>query len=130
MIIALETAGPTSHIWLYDAENHELDTRAWESGRQLSAGLHGWLCRFLADHQLELEDVTGFIIFSGPGSFTSLRIGHATINALADALHVPVAGAMGGSWRTDGLEQIRNTPAGRPALPHYGSEANITRPKH
>jgi tRNA threonylcarbamoyladenosine biosynthesis protein TsaB len=37
-------------------------------------------------------DLTGVAVGLGPGSFTSLRVGAATAQALAQALHIPVAG--------------------------------------
>lgn len=46
----------------------------------------------LARHGLTLADVDGFATVTGPGSFTGLRVGLATIQALARCGHKPAAG--------------------------------------
>ncbi|GAC1603873.1 MAG: hypothetical protein NVS3B29_08870 [Candidatus Saccharimonadales bacterium] len=52
------------------------------------------------------------------------------MNALADSLGVPVVGAMGDDWAAAGLKDLRSAAhLGRPALPHYGADANVTLPK-
>jgi len=40
----------------------------------------------------KIEDIDGFALTTGPGSFTGLRIGLATIKGLAWSLHKPVVG--------------------------------------
>jgi tRNA threonylcarbamoyladenosine biosynthesis protein TsaB len=130
MILALMTDGPTSRIWLIkDNQAPAEPTLEWDSGRELADQLLGRIKVLLEKHQFKIADVSGIIIFSGPGSFTSLRIGHTVANALADSLGVAVVGAMDDNWITAGLKLLPDTPLGRPALPHYGAEANITRPK-
>jgi tRNA threonylcarbamoyladenosine biosynthesis protein TsaB len=52
------------------------------------------LAKLLASHRLRLKDVTRYAIASGPGSFTGLRVGIATMQALAlvhDRLIVPIS---------------------------------------
>jgi tRNA threonylcarbamoyl adenosine modification protein YjeE len=83
----------------------------------------------LAEDLTDPHLVTVIIIFSGPGSFTSLRIGHAVVNALADSLGFPVVGARGDDWQEQGLSLVTSAKPGRPALPFYGADAHITRPK-
>jgi len=46
----------------------------------------------LRDASLEAEDVDALVVGTGPGSFTSTRIGLAVARGLAFALGVPVAG--------------------------------------
>lgn len=40
---------------------------------------------------LEPEELTGFVVGAGPGSFTGLRIAHSAVRAMAQALDKPVA---------------------------------------
>jgi len=52
------------------------------------------LAKLLASHRLRLKDVTLYAIASGPGSFTGLRVGIATMQSLAlvhDRLIVPIS---------------------------------------
>ncbi len=131
MILALSTPDATTRGWLFDdaTTSEPLAALEWESGRSLSDGLLAWLVQFLADHRCTLADLTGIVIFSGPGSFTSLRIGHAVANALADSLGIPIVGAEGEDWLNTARQRLPQAQLGHPALPHYGSEAHITRPK-
>lgn len=46
----------------------------------------------LTDLELEARDIDVFAVANGPGSFTGLRIGVATVKALAHAVNKPVVG--------------------------------------
>ena len=132
MILCLKTADQTAQIWLMTddrAPDPERPNVSWESGRQLSNELLDRLVQLVESSSHQLSDITGLVIFSGPGSFTSLRIGHTVLNALADSLSIPVVGAQGDSWLADGIEAVAKAKPGQPALPEYGAEAHITRPK-
>ena len=132
MILALHAAGASTHLWLYDAAStsEPLAQVEWESGRQLSSQLLTRIKDLLASRGAQIHDLAGVVVFSGPGSFTSLRIGHTVANALADGLQIPVVGAQGENWLRSGLTAVSGAKPGHPALPHYGSEAHITRPKN
>jgi tRNA threonylcarbamoyladenosine biosynthesis protein TsaB len=61
--------------------------------RKQSEMLPGAILDLLARHGLGLADVTGYAVGLGPGSFTGLRIGLATVKALAYARRRAVGGA-------------------------------------
>jgi tRNA threonylcarbamoyladenosine biosynthesis protein TsaB len=69
--------------------------------------------------RIALGDIKGIEVADQGGSFTSLRIGIATANALSYGLNVPVR-PLGGSNR-----KFRN----KLAVPKYSSEPNITKKK-
>ena len=131
MILAIQTPNQTTDLWLLpdEPQSAPLDHIQWESGRELSSHLHQRILDLLAKHQLALGQLTGVLVFSGPGSFTSLRIGHTVANALADSLGIPVVGATGEDWLEKAHHLVIDAPIGIPALPFYGSEAHITKPK-
>lgn len=129
MILALKTADTFTQVRIVDAAGQPVANLEWESGRQLSDHLLGRLRDFVQEHQLALADLDGFIIFSGPGSFTSLRIGHAVLNALADGLGRPIVGTSGEDWLAGGQKALKTAKSGIPVLPAYGADAHITKRK-
>lgn len=131
MILAVQTADATARLWLLqsDAAGSASPVLEWEAGRQLADQLLGRITDTFQQNSVQLSDLAGIVVFSGPGSFTSLRIGHTVANALADSLNIPIAGAQGDDWLAQGIRLLAETPPGRPTLPHYGADANITKPK-
>ncbi len=83
----------------------------------------------LAVQQNDWPDVSGIIVFEGPGSFTGLRIGITVANTLAYGQGVPIVGAQGEDWIAKGLAQLAAGHNDTQVLPHYGAEAHITKPK-
>jgi len=129
MIIAIKSADAATLLYLLGQDGNRAHEYSWESGRTLSAQILAKIQELFSAASLELTDLPGGIIFSGPGSFTSLRIGHAVANALADSLSIPVVGSVGQQWVEEGIKALVSASPGRPALPHYGADAHITRPK-
>ena len=129
MILALETASPITKLWLSQSPIAASPDVTWESGRQLADGLLGKIDELLKSKAVQLTDLTGIVIFSGPGSFTSLRIGHTTANALANSLGIPVVGHQGDDWLEQAITALSSAKSGNFAMPFYGSEANVTQRK-
>jgi tRNA threonylcarbamoyladenosine biosynthesis protein TsaB len=59
-------------------------------GGTFSAQLVPQIAALLAKHKLRKTDIGAFIVVSGPGSFTGLRVGLAAIKALAEILRKPI----------------------------------------
>lgn len=76
-VICLNNDGKTSCISLPDAKRH-------------SEALLGEIENFLCENQLTINDVTHLGCVTGPGSFTGIRIGMATVKALSFALNIPI----------------------------------------
>jgi len=60
------------------------------TGGTFSAQLVPQISRLLAQHGFRRDDIDAFIVVSGPGSFTGLRVGLAAIKALAEILQKPI----------------------------------------
>ena len=60
------------------------------AGGAFSAQLVPQIAALLAKHGLTKADLEAFIVVSGPGSFTGLRVGLAAIKALAEILKKPI----------------------------------------
>ena len=91
LILSLDTATLGGSVFLGRGEE-ELAARNGNPQVSQSASLLKRHQRGLAQGQVSLRDVRLFACASGPGSFTGLRIGIATLKALAASLHQPCVG--------------------------------------
>ena len=82
----------------------------------------------LKSAKMRLKDVLGIIVVRGPGSFTSLRIGIATANALAFGLGIPIKGIDKSFNYTTITPKLffKKSQNLRIVLPSYGREPDIT----
>jgi tRNA threonylcarbamoyladenosine biosynthesis protein TsaB len=80
--VALARAGENGRVEV--VEESPLD------GGAFSAQLVPQIAALLAKHALSKVDVDAFVVVSGPGSFTGLRVGLAAIKALAEILRKPI----------------------------------------
>ena len=83
----------------------------------------------IEDSNQKLAALTGVIVYKGPGSFTGLRIGIATMNTLSYSLNIPIVGTTTEEWVAIGKKALLDTRAGNYVLPLYGSAPTITKPK-
>ena len=90
-ILALETATLAGGAALLDGDTVIAETRSnialTHSERVLAA-----VDRVLRDARWTVRDLEGLAVSIGPGSFTGLRVGLATVKGLGFALSLPVAG--------------------------------------
>jgi len=127
MILLLDTSTPTCRLTLVEGQSRRDVT--WEAARGLAKGLLSFLEQELSNQEKSWNDVSGLVIYKGPGSFTGLRIGITVFNSLAYANAVPIAGTTGDDWREIGLHRLHEGENDEIVLPEYGSEANITKPR-
>ena len=127
MILLLDTSTPMCKLTFVD-DQWRLDDQ-WEANRELAKGLLGYIQAQLENNQRTWADISGIVAFQGPGSFTGLRIGLTVLNTLADAQHIPIVGATGENWQTEGLQRLKQGENNQIVLPEYGAEARITQPR-
>jgi len=91
MRLALDTSTLTLSLALVDGARLLEEVRIGPPKRQ-SEVLPGAITELLDKHGVKLEQLDGFVCGLGPGSFTGLRIGVATLKGLAWTLKKPLAG--------------------------------------
>lgn len=125
MFLAIKTADKVTELFLCDG-SIVVRQEQFEAGRELSKVLLREIKKILQD---DFDSLKGLIVFVGPGSFTGLRIGISTMNALAYGQTLPIVGADGDGWMNDGVRRLSNDENDKVVMPRYGGEANITLPK-
>jgi tRNA threonylcarbamoyladenosine biosynthesis protein TsaB len=128
LILTIRTDRPLAEAGLYEGEA-ELSTTKWKAHRQLSVTIHGKIEKLLSGEKQKWSDIDGVVFFAGPGSFTGLRIGAAVASALAGGLAVPVVSTKGDDWISGGIKELIADKDEKTALPFYGSQPHITKPK-
>lgn len=91
IILSLDTATLGGSVWLGRGTS-ELAARSGDPKVSQSASLLQDINDILTEAKLTLADVELFACASGPGSFTGLRIGIATLKGLAASLERPCLG--------------------------------------
>ena len=129
MILMVKTDGSNLEMYLYE-NGTCIEDKSIELGRELSRHILEQLQELFAVHGKTLQkDISGIVVYQGPGSFTSLRIGITVCNTLAYAAPAPIVGTQGDSWREDGLARLNAQEDDKIAMPFYGAEAHITSPR-
>ena len=126
MILALKTDSPTAEIYALKESGEVVSGEIGQADRTLARDL---LAKIETLLNQDFDQLSGVIVFKGPGSFTGLRIGITTANAISYAKHIPIVATDGEKWLSDGLERLKNGQTDQIALPEYGAPANITMPK-
>lgn len=94
LLMVIDTSGRNGSVALVRAgaahEEVEIVDSVALLGGTFSAQLVPQIAGLLKSHDLLKSDVDGFIVVSGPGSFTGLRVGLAAIKALAEVLQKPI----------------------------------------
>ena len=130
MILAIRTDNPTAELYLYDANGStRLESVAWEAHRKLADTIHLQIDDVLKKHRVTLGELTGIVVYKGPGSYTGLRIGVSVGNTLAYALDIPIVGTQTDNWLSLGMGKLHSELNDRIVMPFYGGEANIGVPK-
>ena len=109
MKLYLDTSTMVAKLKLDDKEY------TWEGGREMAEGLHRFIFEKLKENGKGWQDISEISYFSGPGSFTGLRIGAAIVNALAHELNIPLYNHRGERCKI--------------IIPEYGRGANISKPR-
>ena len=93
VIISVDTSGRKGSIALCrgDGDSFEVLQMASLEGGAYSAQLLPQIANTLERNGLNKREIDGFVIVSGPGSFTGLRVGLSTVKGLCEVLRKPLA---------------------------------------
>jgi len=91
LILAVETSGDVCSVAVRD-DDGLLAERAFRHRMHLSERLIGDVEAVLTDAETDLRSIEALAVGIGPGSFTGLRVGVATVKIWAHLLDNPVAG--------------------------------------
>jgi len=150
MILLIDTADQKK-LWVGISENKSVIAQMTVQAEYRQAEkLMPTVTSLLRKTKLDLAELTGVAVVSGPGPFTALRIGVVTANALGYALGLPVAGVLRAKAETPNELATSASPrfaasraslgraadlalkhgkVGAQVLPKYGKEPNITMSK-
>lgn len=129
LILTFKTDEQLAQIDLLN-DHEQLVHLEWLAHRELAETIHTKVVDVLMQADRRLHEVQGIAVFKGPGSFTGLRIGLSTANALSYALGVPITSGMGKSWQQDAMDSLLAGENETSVVPEYGSAPHITKPKH
>jgi tRNA threonylcarbamoyladenosine biosynthesis protein TsaB len=95
LLLITDTSGRNGFVALVRArEGEENKIQVIEkvalAGGTFSAQLVPQVAGLISKHGFAKTDIAAFIVASGPGSFTGLRVGLAAVKALAEILHKPI----------------------------------------
>jgi tRNA threonylcarbamoyladenosine biosynthesis protein TsaB len=96
LLLVTDTSGRDGFVGLVraseDAQPANIDVieEVPLAGGTFSAQLVPQIAALLEKHGFRKTDIAAFIVVSGPGSFTGLRVGLAAIKALAEILEKPI----------------------------------------
>jgi tRNA threonylcarbamoyladenosine biosynthesis protein TsaB len=93
LIVSVDTSGRRGSIALCrgDGDSFEVLQLTSLEGGTYSAQLLPRIAETLQHNNLNKTEVDGFVVVSGPGSFTGLRVGLATVKGLCEVLRKPLA---------------------------------------
>jgi tRNA threonylcarbamoyladenosine biosynthesis protein TsaB len=150
-ILAIRTDKSEAELYIYE-DKKQLAAASWQAHRRLAETIHEKIDETLKSvkasslelsseagkvsqtrerykSSISLDDIAGVVCYSGPGSFTGLRIGASVANALAYAQNIPVVSSAGSDWLKIGTSALLAGQNDKFVSPEYGSPAKTTPPK-
>lgn len=93
LLVAIDTSGRNGSVALCRGDAQSIETLQLTplDGGNYSERLMATISEMLQGSKLKKNALDGFVVVSGPGSFTGLRVGLATVKGLCEALSKPLA---------------------------------------
>ncbi len=90
-ILAIDTSSKICSVAILENEE-TIEEINLDNGRTHSENLMPMIAEILAKNNLKLENIDLISCSIGPGSFTGIRIGVASVKAMAEVNQIPVVG--------------------------------------
>ena len=132
MFLYLDTTEEDTRIKLFNKKGKIHDQKNWQSQRNQSEELILEIDNMLSKNKLAKSELLGIIVNQGPGSYTGLRVGLSTSNAIAFSLDIPILGVKNGvnsAKIKKTLSYLDKRSDKTLALPIYKYPAKITKAK-
>ena len=127
MILCIKADSPDVFLGLH--KDTLLAEKSWNAGRELSVQIHQEINMLLDSIDATVSDVTGIVVYEGPGSYTGLRISISVANAIGYSQEIPVVGSTEEEWIEQGLAKLNKISSFIPVKPVYGGEVFTTKPR-
>ena len=88
IVLSIDSASKVATAALLD-ENNLIAEYTLNNKMEHSTLIMDMVDKLLKDSNLSIDDIDGFVVSKGPGSFTGLRIGMATIKGLSFGSNKP-----------------------------------------
>jgi hypothetical protein len=112
-----------------------LAREAYLVGRSQAEKLLPKFDSFFKKQKLKIKDLEGIVVVSGPGGFSSVRVGVILANTLSYSLNIPNVGIKVSESKTledqflSGIKKLKKMKGFKLVKPEYGRAPNITKPK-
>jgi tRNA threonylcarbamoyl adenosine modification protein YeaZ len=123
-VLVVDTATTRAVIVLGDADGSLRAERSWTAGYRHGEELLARIEALLDEMGTAASDLGGLVVGTGPGAFTGLRVGMATVKGLAYAMHLPIVGVP----TAMALLAASGRPAGVLVQPAGPNDRVLTRP--
>ncbi|MCL4386935.1 MAG: tRNA (adenosine(37)-N6)-threonylcarbamoyltransferase complex dimerization subunit type 1 TsaB [Patescibacteria group bacterium] len=94
MFLLIDTSSKLAQVALANQEKI-INSLKWDARGVLSKELLKKIDELFKKTKISPKDLNGLIVYSGPGSYTGLRIGVTMVNSFAYSLKIPIAGIKG-----------------------------------
>jgi len=131
MFLFIDTSDPgKTLVGLLDIVGSFKDSKEWVGRQNQSEELLSEVDLLLKKNGINKKSIDKLVVISGPGSYTGLRVGISTANALAFAWGIPILGITSTDWqRQEGLADLLTKADDQPVKAFYLNAPHITSPK-
>jgi len=111
VVLVMDTATTRVVVALAAPDGRMCAVATWDAGYRHGETLLPTIVRILSDNGLDRSRLAGFVIGTGPGAFTGLRVGIATAKGLAHGLGRPLVGISTAEALLAGASRLAADPA-------------------